>query len=492
MNIDPEGVRELLLLVERLRSDQGVTVLLSSHLLHQVSRCATASASSSPAGCVACGTVDELAGDARRPLGVHRRRQPTSTTPARVLEVARASRASTAREGRWTVHADRDVRDDAARRVSRPAARFTHLSRDGADLDAIYHRYFAGEAPTAGRYAVTRRPPPTADDAPTRRRPIDQVPRRLAHRRPQGVHRPRPLGPLRDPGRARVARRAGVGALGERADPRRRRLGHADAVDLPLPVHAVAPDACRRSTSSSASSGRCSASPSGSTRSTASGPSARCRGWSRSRSTATRSSTASSSPASAPSPWPWRASMAIVGGYGALRLGIGPTLERPGADLRLLRRRRRLHRAVAGAVAAAVGRLPAGRHRGAWRRSRSGSCCTLFVGLIAGVIADTVAQRDGRLDDRAGARQRPPRAATCGASRPTSSTRTRPACCSTRRGQSTGIVRRHERHGGACRPACRSSQPAAGVVAARRADRRRPSCCSRPPTSSFMRQEVRA
>ena len=36
VNIDPEGVRELLLLVERLRTDQGVTVLLSSHLLHQV------------------------------------------------------------------------------------------------------------------------------------------------------------------------------------------------------------------------------------------------------------------------------------------------------------------------------------------------------------------------------------------------------------------------------------------------------------------------
>ena len=36
VNIDPEGVRELLLLVERLRADQGMTVLLSSHLLHQV------------------------------------------------------------------------------------------------------------------------------------------------------------------------------------------------------------------------------------------------------------------------------------------------------------------------------------------------------------------------------------------------------------------------------------------------------------------------
>ena len=45
-------------------------------------------------------------------------------------------------EGRWVVHADRDVRVPLHDAVKAAGGRFTHLSRDRADLDAIYHRYF--------------------------------------------------------------------------------------------------------------------------------------------------------------------------------------------------------------------------------------------------------------------------------------------------------------------------------------------------------------
>src|SRR5699024_7743367 len=36
LGIDPEGVRETLQLIKRLNQEQGITVLLSSHHLHQV------------------------------------------------------------------------------------------------------------------------------------------------------------------------------------------------------------------------------------------------------------------------------------------------------------------------------------------------------------------------------------------------------------------------------------------------------------------------
>ena len=45
-------------------------------------------------------------------------------------------------EGRWIIHADRDVRVPLHDAVTAAGGRFTHLSRDRADLDAIYHRYF--------------------------------------------------------------------------------------------------------------------------------------------------------------------------------------------------------------------------------------------------------------------------------------------------------------------------------------------------------------
>jgi hypothetical protein len=49
-------------------------------------------------------------------------------------------------DGRWLVHADRDIRIQLHEVVVRAGGVFTHLSRDRADLDAIYHRYFHADA----------------------------------------------------------------------------------------------------------------------------------------------------------------------------------------------------------------------------------------------------------------------------------------------------------------------------------------------------------
>ena len=63
VNIDPEGVRELLLLVERLRTEQGVTVLLSSHLLHQVEQVCDRIGIFVQGPARGVGTIDELAAE---------------------------------------------------------------------------------------------------------------------------------------------------------------------------------------------------------------------------------------------------------------------------------------------------------------------------------------------------------------------------------------------------------------------------------------------
>jgi ABC-2 type transport system ATP-binding protein len=141
VNIDPEGVRELLLLVERLRSDHGVTVLLSSHLLHQVQQVCDRIGIFVAGRLRACGTVDELAAtlDDRWLFSVA---FSDVADPSALLRSLRGVRSVDRSEGRWIVHADRDVRIDLHAAVVDAGGRFTHLSRDRADLDAIYHRYF--------------------------------------------------------------------------------------------------------------------------------------------------------------------------------------------------------------------------------------------------------------------------------------------------------------------------------------------------------------
>jgi len=144
VNIDPEGVRELLLLVESLRTEQGVTVLLSSHLLHQVEQVCDRIGIFVRGRLVRVGTVDELAAELDDrfafSVGVSGIADPRS-----VLELPGVTRVERS-EGRWSIVADHDVRSAVVTAVLDAGGGLTHLSRDGADLDAIYHRYFGEEA----------------------------------------------------------------------------------------------------------------------------------------------------------------------------------------------------------------------------------------------------------------------------------------------------------------------------------------------------------
>ncbi len=144
VNIDPEGVRELLLLVERLRTEQGVTVLLSSHLLHQVEQVCDRIGIFVAGRLVASGTIDQLAAglDDRWVFVIGASGLPAAAEVLRavdgVTEVVRS-------EGRWVVHATHDVRSLLVHAVEDAGGSLTHLSREGADLDAIYQRYFRGD-----------------------------------------------------------------------------------------------------------------------------------------------------------------------------------------------------------------------------------------------------------------------------------------------------------------------------------------------------------
>jgi ABC-2 type transport system ATP-binding protein len=148
VNIDPEGVRELLALVDRLSDEQGVTVILSSHLLHQVEQVCDRIGIFVKGRLVALGTVDELAVDLDEwtfVVGVE-----GIADPANVLAGVKGVVDVRHDNGSLVVVANRDVRSDMHRVVADRGGYLTHLSREGADLDAIYHRYFH-EADEGGR-----------------------------------------------------------------------------------------------------------------------------------------------------------------------------------------------------------------------------------------------------------------------------------------------------------------------------------------------------
>ena len=126
VNIDPEGVRELLAFVRDLRNDEGMTVLLSSHLLHQVEQVCDRIGIFVSGQLVGLGTVAELAGELEDSwmfeLGVDP--GPSTTQLAEAIgAVPGVSHLEVDGPGRWMVNAEpRRARRAARAPSARPAA----------------------------------------------------------------------------------------------------------------------------------------------------------------------------------------------------------------------------------------------------------------------------------------------------------------------------------------------------------------------------------
>lgn len=156
VNIDPEGVREIMGLVRRLRDERGVTVLLSSHLLHQVQEVCDRVGIFVAGSLVASGPIEQLMrslGD-RWTIEVGCEGDPATVHEA-LGEVAGLDAVST-EGGLWVVRADRDLRAELVASLWAKSLTPSHIARRGADLDAIYHRYFTGDVPQRRGRRVVR------------------------------------------------------------------------------------------------------------------------------------------------------------------------------------------------------------------------------------------------------------------------------------------------------------------------------------------------
>jgi len=148
--LDPQSTAEFLDMIEELKQE-GVTVLLSSHLLDQVQRVCDRVALFQKGQIVLMGSVTELA---RQVIGggfvveVEAKAAEGTGLDARfgaipgVLSVERVS------DGRYRLTADRDVRPEAARAVVAANGSLYQLQVEVPSLDVIYRRFFENQAAT--------------------------------------------------------------------------------------------------------------------------------------------------------------------------------------------------------------------------------------------------------------------------------------------------------------------------------------------------------
>src|SRR5262249_34694958 len=147
-----QSTHEFLGMIGDLRR-QGVTVLITSHLLDQVQRLCNRVALFRDGKILAMGTVAELA---RQVLGagfvvdVEAAAAPGKDLVGRLGGIAGVLRVQQPAEEAYRLTADHDVRAEAARAVVAADGALTRLSVDDPSLDAIYTRFFQRQTATEG------------------------------------------------------------------------------------------------------------------------------------------------------------------------------------------------------------------------------------------------------------------------------------------------------------------------------------------------------
>jgi len=139
--LDPQATLELLDIIRQLKHD-GVTVLLSSHLLDRVQSVCDRVALFQKGKIVLIGTIEDLE---RQVLGggftVDVEAQGEGLA-ARLGMISGVASVETVGPTQFRLRADRDVRPEAAAAVVGAGGRLLHLAVEKATLETIYTHYF--------------------------------------------------------------------------------------------------------------------------------------------------------------------------------------------------------------------------------------------------------------------------------------------------------------------------------------------------------------
>jgi ABC-2 type transport system ATP-binding protein len=139
--LDPHATTELLAIIRRFKAE-GVSVLLSSHLLERVQSVCDRVALFNAGRIALMGTVSELGREVLGAGYVVDIEADGAGLAERLALIPGVSGVEQTGIGKLRLHADRDVRPEAAAEVVAMHGRLKYLGVQEASLDAIYNRYF--------------------------------------------------------------------------------------------------------------------------------------------------------------------------------------------------------------------------------------------------------------------------------------------------------------------------------------------------------------
>ncbi len=145
--IDPEGVAEMLGLIRSLADDHGVTILLSSHLLHQVQTICDRVAIFVEGKVVAQGAPHQLATESKGPeevevhVGADEGALRAALADQEFLRSLRPGRIPRS----YHIEIERGNTNKLVSKIVEAGLPLTSVRRVSEDLDEVYRRYFHAE-----------------------------------------------------------------------------------------------------------------------------------------------------------------------------------------------------------------------------------------------------------------------------------------------------------------------------------------------------------
>ncbi len=144
LGLDPEGMRDFLNLIKKLSTEDGKTILVSSHQLYQIQQICDRVGIFVNGSLIACGGISEL-GSQIAAKGHYTLEIEAEPCDDRFLGYLGKLEGITgiAKEGNtFVISSTEDLRTDITKFLGTNDYKLLHMHQKGGDLDEIYHVYF--------------------------------------------------------------------------------------------------------------------------------------------------------------------------------------------------------------------------------------------------------------------------------------------------------------------------------------------------------------
>jgi len=147
LGIDPEGIRELLALIRELSKEDGRTVLVSSHQLHQVQQICDRVGIFVGGRLVASGQIESLGKQVLKDeiMTIEFAASPDNDELVELIKSIQGVKEVKREKGMFLINSAEDIRGTLSSQAVRKGYSLMHLRLRGGDLDDIYRRYFSKE-----------------------------------------------------------------------------------------------------------------------------------------------------------------------------------------------------------------------------------------------------------------------------------------------------------------------------------------------------------